>query len=151
MRVVRAPSTLLLLLLTSVSSLVAFPSAMAMRRHHAARQSSLRRWRAQLDHDGAEDLYGWRPHDDEVLADVARKVVSTDRVTLDPDLPNVGTRVISEFVTDDSAEEACYMMPDETSGRTYFMCTTPPDDNENLQCEQQGEGMDWICYADYGI
>ncbi len=151
MRVVRAPSTLLLLLLTSVSSLVAFPSAMAMRRHHAARQSSLRRWRAQLDHDGAEDLYGWRPDDDEVLADVARKVVTTDRVTLDPDLPNVGTRVISEFVTDDSAEEACYMMPDDTSGRTYFMCTTPPDDNENLQCEQQGEGMDWVCYADYGI
>ena len=33
---------------------------------------------------------------------------------------------------------------------TYFMCSTLPD-NPNLICEQQGEGMDWVCAAGIGI
>ena len=27
----------------------------------------------------------------------------------------------------------------------YFICSQPPEDNENLICEQQADGLDWVC------
>lgn len=55
-----------------------------------------------------------------------------------------------EFVTEHT-EDACYVLPQgEEASRMYFICTDQPE-NDNLQCEQQGEGMDWVCSADIGI
>ena len=46
-------------------------------------------------------------------------------------------------------ETACYLLSDidDSRGRMFYLCSKPPEDNDNLICEQQGDGMDWICEA----
>ena len=56
---------------------------------------------------------------------------------------------VEEFVTD-LTEDRCYILPCSSERKMYFMCSELPE-NENLRCEQQGEGMDWVCEADIGI
>ena len=48
-----------------------------------------------------------------------------------------------EGVQDD---DMCYVLSSER--QTYYMCSKLPD-NDNLICEQQADGMDWICRADW--
>ena len=57
--------------------------------------------------------------------------------------------IVEEFVTD-STEDVCYLLPTRSPTKMFFSCSELPD-NDNLKCEQQGEGMDWVCEADIGI
>ena len=65
-------------------------------------------------------------------------------------------------VNDDDAEESSLSPFDDESGcyiiesdgareRTWYVCSSPPEENANLRCEEQGDGMDWVCQADYGF
>ena len=45
-------------------------------------------------------------------------------------------------------DEVCYVIA-APGKKTYYMCTSPPVDNDNLVCEKQADGMDWVCVAEY--
>lgn len=72
---------------------------------------------------------------EKVLAHSPRKSIVT---ALELDIP-FGTH---EFPAGE--DEVCYVLA-SPGCKTYYMCTNPPEDNDNLICEQQADGMDYVC------
>jgi hypothetical protein len=83
--------------------------------------------------------------DDELLEKVAQVLDRAERTSISSLLTLDKIHELhSEHVTMDD-EDVCYVLESDVNGKMYFMCSNEPLDNDNLICEQQADGMDWIC------
>jgi hypothetical protein len=98
---------------------------------------------AQLDHYGLQDLYGQDDDDkdDRLLAAVQRKLMLAGRIPLAMSIPQYD---LTPAAVED--QDACFLLPeDDGAWHMVFICQEPPEDNSNLVCEEQADGMGWIC------
>ena len=106
---------------------------------------------AQLDHDGVQDfgpVQDDSDKDDAVLAAVRKKLMSVGRIPL---VMNFPARQDDE--SSESDDEACYLLDNSGADNSWSMiyqCPEPPVDNSNLVCEEQADGMGWICESNGG-
>ena len=147
-----------LMMLLSVTCSGAFCALRVSSLRAAQQQRALSRRRyakAQLDHEGRED-FDFSPSkgfsknvyqdDEEILAAIEAKLEKANKVPIATflKLGNVHTLLDDEAMD----ESSCYLLPEvSTNGSLthYYICSQPPEDNENLVCEQQADGLDWVC------
>ena len=112
----------------------------AMRR----RQQAQERINAQLDHHGRHMLDD-ATQDDDLILKLQKKLHRAPRASVFAELSlSEAHDLVDEYTTSDY-EDTCYLLDSSDPQNMYFMCTSPPLDNDNLICEELADGMDWIC------
>ena len=89
---------------------------------------------------------------DAILSDIDNLICHSPHVTLASAIGLQDRREASPTTADDTTavdNEECYLL-DGDDGQLFYMCTSPPSDNGNLQCEETADGLDWVCIADHG-
>ena len=89
---------------------------------------------------------------DAILSDIDNLICHSPHVTLASAIGLQDRREASPTTADDTTavdNEECYLL-DGDDGQLFYMCTSPPSDNGNLQCEETADGLDWVCIANHG-
>lgn len=132
------------------------PDVRSMVRHPSC-ASSRNHIHMQLDHHGdrafddvslasVNDLWIY-DDDDMVLAAVEAKLEMAKRVPL-ADLRN--DKQNDRHLHFTGEDEGCYLLSECAEGnKMFFSCSSFPVENDNLTCELQADGMDWICHNKY--
>jgi hypothetical protein len=150
-----------MILLMSAASAASFSAGglathcQVLRTRHVRHRSSVV---AQLDHHGLQDLYGQEDgdKDDRLLAAIQRKLMLAGSLPIAMSIPRFEYDLAPAPPAEEEAD-ACFLLPEDDTGGTQwsmtFMCQEPPEDNSNLVCEEQADGMGWICASrsHYGV
>ena len=150
-----------LMILMSAASAASFSAGglathcQVLRTRHVRHRSSVV---AQLDHHGLQDLYGQEDgdKDDRLLAAIQRKLMLAGSLPIAMSIPRFEYDLAPAPPAEEEAD-ACFLLPEDDTGGTQwsmtFMCQEPPEDNSNLVCEEQADGMGWICASrsHYGV
>lgn len=113
-----------------------------LRRRHQSVVSAAKHWKGVVT--GSMPSLACDP-DDLLLDRIERTLERAPRVPIAQQL-QLGP--VQKLMLDEAAttlsEDTCYILEGE-GNKLYFICSDPPDDNENLVCSQAADGMDWVC------